>query len=219
VTDRRIRTGLGLSSFVIVAMLGLSLWASGRLPSGSRLPVRFGEMGGGSATRFQILYLVPLIGLGAAALFAVLPRFESTRVGLMGKTYVAMWTVLMLLLGSVHAVVLFSALGRQVNTTTIVLVLVGVLFIVVGVFLPGLKRNTSMGIRTPWTMASDLAWSRTHRLAGRLFVALGVALMLGVFVDDTSIMLWVVIAGSIGTFFASLIYSYVVWRVEQRGAR
>jgi uncharacterized membrane protein len=181
--------------------------------------VRFGEMGGGSATRFQILYLVPLIGLGAAALFAVLPRFESTRVGLMGKTYVAMWTVLMLLLGSVHAVVLFSALGRQVNTTTIVLVLVGVLFIVVGVFLPGLKRNTSMGIRTPWTMASDLAWSRTHRLAGRLFVALGVALMLGVFVDDTSIMLWVVIAGSIGTFFASLIYSYVVWRVEQRGAR
>jgi len=40
------------------------------------------------------------------------------------------------LIGSVHAVVPFSALECQVNTTTIVLLLVGVLFIVVGVFLP-----------------------------------------------------------------------------------
>jgi uncharacterized membrane protein len=217
VTGRKIGAGFGLSLVVIAAMAGMSLWASARLPAGTRIPVQFGEVGGGAATRFQILYLVPLIGLGAAAVFAVLPRFESTRVGLMGRTYVAMWMVLMLLLGVVHAVMLFSGLGREVNTTTIVLVLVGVLFVVVGTFLPRLKRNTSMGLRTPWTMASDLSWSRTHRFAGRLFVVLGVVMMLGVFIDNTSIMMWIVVAGSIGTFFVSLVYSYVVWRSEQRG--
>ena len=94
------------------------------------------------------------------------------------------------------------------------LVLVGILFIVVGMFLPRLKRNTSMGLRTPWTMASDLSWTMIRRLAGRLFVAPGHARMLGVFVDNTAIMVWTVIGGTIETFFVSgdLLVSRVVVR-------
>lgn len=200
-----------------MAMAGLSLWAAGRLPAGDSIPVQFGNLAVDTATRFQVLWLVPLIGLGATGVFAALPRFKSTRIVLMGKTYDALTVVLLLLLAGAHAVIVFSALGRTVDTTTIVLVLVGVLFIVIGSFLPRLQQNQSMGIRTPWTMASDLVWTRTHRFAGRLFVGLGIVMMLGVFVDNTAIILVIVIGGSIGTFIASLIYSFVTWRLERRG--
>ena len=44
---------------------------------------------------------------------------------------------------------------------------------VIGNYLPKVRPNYLMGIRTPWTLASDLSWQRTHRLGGRLFVIEG----------------------------------------------
>ena len=35
-----------------------------------------------------------------------------------------------------------------------------------------------MGIRTPWTLTSDLSWDRTHRVGGRLFVLEGIVFIL-----------------------------------------
>jgi uncharacterized membrane protein len=46
------------------------------------------------------------------------------------------------------------------------------------------RRNFWVGVRTPWTLASDVVWTRTHRLAAWLFVACGlvgfVLVLLGV---------------------------------------
>jgi uncharacterized membrane protein len=42
------------------------------------------------------------------------------------------------------------------------------------------RRNFWMGVRTPWTLANDQVWTKTHRLAAWLFVGgsvLGLALL------------------------------------------
>ena len=52
------------------------------------------------------------------------------------------------------------------------------LFVVIGNYLPKVRPNYMMGIRTPWTLTSDLAWDRTHRLGGRLFVLEGIVFIL-----------------------------------------
>lgn len=39
--------------------------------------------------------------------------------------------------------------------------------------------NLFVGIRTPWTLASEEVWYRTHRLAGWLFVLAGVVILAG----------------------------------------
>ena len=49
------------------------------------------------------------------------------------------------------------------------------LFIVIGNYLPKVRPNYLVGIRTPWTLTSDLSWDRTHRIGGRLFVLEGFA--------------------------------------------
>nr|WP_240432122.1 MULTISPECIES: SdpI family protein [Geobacillus thermoleovorans group] len=37
------------------------------------------------------------------------------------------------------------------------------------------------GIRTPWTLASETVWHKTHRLGGKVFTAMGILSMLTAF--------------------------------------
>lgn len=218
IDKRTIRNGLLWSLFIVAVMVGLSLWASARIPAGAQIPVHFGPDGtpdrfGG---RFEGLYLMPLIALGVALLFAVLPKIEPRRTNLLqsGKAFLAIWIVVEILFAGVHAATVFTAVGRKVDVSLVVLGLVGVMFIVIGNFLPKIRSNFVMGVRTPWTLTSDLAWNKTHRLAGRLFMVLGAAMILGAFLDQMVLMIWLVLGGSIGILLVALVYSYVVWRSD-----
>jgi uncharacterized membrane protein len=52
----------------------------------------------------------------------------------------------------------------------------GLLLVVLGSFLGKFRRNFFAGIRTPWTLASEEVWLRTHRLGGKVLVVAGLAL-------------------------------------------
>jgi uncharacterized membrane protein len=62
---------------------------------------------------------------------------------------------------------------------TIFSLLIGFLFIAMGGMTPHIRRNTIMGIRLPWTLASEEVWNRTHEYGGRVFMAAGVLVVLG----------------------------------------
>jgi uncharacterized membrane protein len=47
-------------------------------------------------------------------------------------------------------------------------------FALMGNQLGKVRRNFWMGIRTPWTLASETVWTQTHRLAAWIFVAVGI---------------------------------------------
>ena len=54
--------------------------------------------------------------------------------------------------------------------------LTGGLFVILGFLMPRFKMNWFAGIRTPWTLSSELSWAKTHELGGRLFVLAGIAI-------------------------------------------
>ena len=70
----------------------------------------------------------------------------------------------------VSAMTLGNALGYTMRIEIAVPLLVGLLFIVIGNYLPKTKQSYTMGIRLPWTLASEENWNRTHRIAGFLWV-------------------------------------------------
>lgn len=76
------------------------------------------------------------------------------------------------------AVTLGTGLGYEMHISTVVPVFVGLLFLILGNYLPKIRQNRTMGIRLPWTLASGENWNRTHRLAGFLWVAGGLLLIL-----------------------------------------
>jgi uncharacterized membrane protein len=57
-------------------------------------------------------------------------------------------------------------------------------FALLGNVLGKVQRNFWMGVRTPWTLASETVWNRTHRLTAWLWFAFGLigfaAVMLGI---------------------------------------
>ena len=57
----------------------------------------------------------------------------------------------------------------------------GILFVIIGNYLPKVKQNYYMGIKLPWTYSDEENWNRTHRMAGKLWVAGGIVLLLNFF--------------------------------------
>ncbi len=103
--------------------------------------------------------------------------------------------------------------GIQLDVSTVVPILVGGLFVVLGSVVGRIRPNWFVGIRTPWTLSSELSWTKTHRLGGRLFVLMGIALLASGFVGSAWGLLFdlAVVTGCVLWLF---VYSYLVWRAD-----
>ena len=73
------------------------------------------------------------------------------------------------------------------------------------------KRNFLIGIRTPWTLSSDLAWDKTHRLVGRMFVGMGLLSLVSTFLMKPETALYILVGLSLAITAFALVYSYIVW--------
>lgn len=71
-----------------------------------------------------------------------------------------------------------KALGSTTNPSVFVSALLGLIFLIIGNYMPKLKVNHTVGIRLPWTLQSEDNWHKTHRLAGKLWVLGGLILLL-----------------------------------------
>ena len=59
--------------------------------------------------------------------------------------------------------------GSATLSTGIIFGGVGLLFAVIGNYMPNLKPNYFAGFRLPWTLESENNWKKTHAVAGRLW--------------------------------------------------
>jgi uncharacterized membrane protein len=174
----KLQRGEVLALVLIVVALLMSVLVYGRLPE--RIPTHWnvhGEVNAYSSKAFGAFFM-PVVMAGLFLLFLALPaisprgfRFESFR-SVWGILQCAILGLLLL----VHALMLFAALGKPVDVPRGVEAGVGLLIAVLGNFLGKVSRNFFVGIRTPWTLASEEVWLRTHRLGGRLFVLGGLAM-------------------------------------------
>ena len=121
---------------------------------------------------------------------------------------IVIWTVPVVSL-LCSGLTLGRALGYDLRIEMVLPVFMGVLFILIGNYLPKTKQSYTMGIKLPWTLASEENWNRTHRLAGFLWV-LG-----GAFFIVMSFIGWNFIAFLIPITLMVLIptvYSYLLYR-------
>jgi len=75
-------------------------------------------------------------------------------------------------------------MGAGISPNAILPIGFGLLFFYTGILCGNAKRNWFIGIRTPWTLSSEIVWERTHRIGGKLFKAAGVTAFFGVFFQD-----------------------------------
>ncbi len=203
-----------------ILMAAMFLFAAISWPSApDRIPVHWGFSGEPDryGDKFEGLLLLPLLALGIYLLLLYLPRIDPGRANY--ERFKGAYSVLRLatlaVLASIHGFILLWIRGVQLDLSVVVPVLVGGLLVVIGSVMGKIRPNWFVGIRTPWTLASKLSWTKTHRLGGWLFVVVGLVFISSGFVGSA----WAIMAGLVvaaGCVLWLIVYSYLVWRSDPR---
>ena len=107
--------------------------------------------------------------------------------------------------------------AAPIDPTPFVFVLVGATIALAGGQLDKLRSNFTIGIRTPWTLASDQVWDRTHRLARWPVMLTGLAIVLRRARRTGSDLAQVHASRSSSwSVPASFFLSYLLWRAPRR---
>jgi uncharacterized membrane protein len=176
----RLQRSLLLALVLIAAAAAVGAWAYRMLPAGAEIAVHFNAQGqaNGLAPKWLGLALMPVIGLVVVALLALAPRWgrSGEALGRPGSAYgvVLIGVAAMFLVG--EAAIAMHALDPAFDVLRWLFLAVGVLIVVIGAVLGRIPPNGLVGIRTPWTLADESVWNRTHRFTGRLMTLAGVAL-------------------------------------------
>ncbi len=121
---------------------------------------------------------------------------------------IVLWTVpLVSLLCS--GLTLGRALGYDLRIEMVLPVFMGLLFVIIGNYLPKTKQSYTMGIKLPWTLNSEENWNRTHRLAGFLWVLGGVYFIVMSFIGWSLAAFLIPIAVMV---LVPTVYSYLLYR-------
>lgn len=201
----------------VAIMAALSAWAWGQVPDDAQLPIHWGIDGqaDGFAPKGIALAMLPVIALLVGALLAILPAIEPRRTNLERsmKLYNAVWVAVMALFVGIHGAAIAIALGSDLPMDRFILGAVGLMFVVIGNFLPKARSTFLVGIRTPWTLTSERSWARTHRLGGYAFVAIGLAMVALGIVGTTGVAMVAVVIGGVVVIVPGLfLVSYLEWR-------
>jgi uncharacterized membrane protein len=159
-------------------------------------------------------FLLPLVMAGVLAMLAALPRISPKGFEVDGssRAFAAITLATTGLLLMIHLSVLLISMGVAVPIAALMPVLLGAMLAGIGNYLSKVPRNFFIGIRTPWTLADEDVWFRTHRLGGRTFVAAGLLLIVvGPFLRGPSA-LAVIPALVVTAAVIPLVYSYITYR-------
>jgi uncharacterized membrane protein len=169
---------LGLTA----AMAAVSGWALTRLPDApipahwaiDGHPDRFAQPG-------SVLFILPGTALAVSLLFAVLPRIMPPQGDLSRSRtpYEAGWLGAILLMLLIHLGMVANTMGAGVDFLRLAVVGTGALLLVIGNYLPKTRYNYVIGVRTPWTLADERVWDRTHRLGGVCMLLAGAIILVG----------------------------------------
>lgn len=107
------------------------------------------------------------------------------------------------------------ALGYEVNINMIACALLGVLFILIGNYLPKCKQNYTIGIKVIWALDDEENWNKTHRLAGKLWVIGGLVVLVSAFVA-IDYFFYVLLAMSVIMVLVPILYSYIFYKKSNR---
>ncbi len=168
--------------YILVSLLlvGGAFAASGllypRLPE--KIPIHWNIEGqiDGYGSKEWALFLTPGIMLGLLGLFLALPWLSPKQFSLdsFKSTYGFIVVVILATTAYIHGLTLWAATAGQVDITRALLAGILIMFGLMGNVMGKVRRNFWVGVRTPWTLASDRVWNDTNRLSAQLFVGAAV---------------------------------------------
>ena len=217
------RRGMTIASAIVVsAMLIAALIVGPMLPADAQLPIHWNLEGhaDGFADKWTALLMPAGLTVAVSLLFLFLPAMEPRRQGLKRSEglYLWTWAAVLLVSATIELVTISEALGWGIPASRLMIGTVGLMLVLIGNQLGKSRSMYMVGIRTPWTLASEEIWIKAHRLGGKLMVGAGLVLIATAFLPLEEALLWPLRLAVIGlSVLVPVLYSFLLWRREARG--
>ncbi len=158
--------------------------------------------------RFWGTFFVPFMALGLFIIFLVVPRIDpkSQNIEKFRKSFDLFVLLLLVFLFYIYALTILWAFNYHFNMTQLMIPAFSLLFFAMAALVKNAEPNWSIGIRTPWTLSSDVVWRKTHAVGGKLFTVAAGLTLLGLFFP--ALALWFAIAPIIVCSLIVVVYSY-----------
>lgn len=185
---------------------GLLLWD--RLPD--RIPTHWGmdgEVDGWSGKGFAV-FAMPALMLGIQLLCFFVTASDPKR-GNIRRKYLSMVLWIIPVLSVMTSCISYAvALGAQIRVEQVIPGFIGLMFVIIGNYMPKFQQSYTMGIRLPWTLSSEENWNRTHRFGGKIWALGGIGVLFCTLMGwgMASIVILAVVV------IVPTIYSYVLYR-------
>lgn len=157
------------------------------------------------------IFLGPILSLLSFLGLKFLPKIDPRSKNYIKyeKQYDVIVFFLVLFLCLLSFVTIFASLGYNIPVDKIIPLIVGILFIILGNYLPKCKSTFFFGIRTPWTLSNDDVWRKTHRLSGKLYVISGLIIVIAPFIFSGNVLLGFIIFAILLCSLVPCVMSYI----------
>lgn len=206
---------MDMRDFIIIAVLILLLLAGAyvypMLPDA--VASHWGVNGevNGHMSKFWGVFLIPALAVAMYLLFIAIPYIAPNKKTILQfRHYFTLKLSIILFLAAVYVYTLLFNLGYQFNINRLMPALLGALFIVIGFVIKDIKKNYFIGIRTPWTLASELVWKKTHLFGSKTFAMAGLVCFTALFQPQYAF--YIIITAVILAALVPVVYSYLEFR-------
>lgn len=165
----------------------------------------------------SVLWIIPFAtSFLGYTLLSLAPKIDPKgQIKQMGAKFYQLKFIVVLFLATLGLYILYATQQQSMSSPKIIFILLGVFFTALGNYLPSVKPNYFIGLRTPWTLESPTVWKKTHRFTGKLWVLGGLAVIILSLVLPQSQNIIAFIAITFIITIVPLIYSYIWFKEEK----
>jgi uncharacterized membrane protein len=202
--------------WIAALAVAVSVWAYSRLPDSVATHWNLRGQADGYSSRLWAVTAMPVLVLLLMGLFRLFPKVDPKGANYEKflDTYWLIANAVLTLVGLGHVLIVANGMGYSVQVDRLLPVGLGLLLAFLGNYMTRVEPNWFIGIRTPWTLSSDVVWRKTHRTAGWTFVFGGVLIAAGAFLPRAAF-LPLTAAVLVVASAVPVVQSYVLWKREQ----
>jgi uncharacterized membrane protein len=169
----------------------------------------------GWSSRMSLWFIPGCLTIGFDLLMLFLPMIDPKRRLSSGSgKFEHIRFVVVLFIAALSLMILYTAKNEHINhLNKFLFAFTGLFFAALGNFFPSLKPNYFIGIRSPWALENETVWKKTHQMAGKLWVAGGILLIILAFaIPSNGFLGKVALPLLLVISVFPILYSYFIWR-------
>jgi hypothetical protein len=106
------------------------------------------------------------------------------------------------------------AFGMEMHLARFLPAFLGVLFALMGNYMPKIKQNSTLGIKITWTLQNEENWVKTHRFAGKVWFIGGLLMIAATFLPGNWC-LYILPVFFIPMMALPVLYSYKIYKTHK----